>query len=371
MRGWIGVAVACPSTSMGTVGDSVPKRRVHAPVRVMRYPQPGAHRVPWRRIALGLAAAAAAVLSAAPAGAGDSLPYPSRPIRLVVPFAPGGGADNLARTLHSALNDAIGQTFVIDNRGGGGGTIGTELVAKAPSDGHTLALVTTGHTVNPALFAKVPYDAIGDFAPVSLLASQPNVLVVHPTVAAKSVKELVGLARAKPGSLNFASGGNGSSPHLSGELLKLATGADIRHIPYKGAGPGIADLVAGHVQMMFVGPISIESYVRAGRLRALAVADARRLSMLPDVPTMAEAGFGGIETGTWYALLAPAGTPRPVVVRLNEAFARVLRAPEMTARLNRQGMDVLASSPEELLAFMKSELAKWSKVVKAAKLRVD
>lgn len=297
--------------------------------------------------------------------------YPTRPIRLVVPFAPGGGADNLARTLNAALNEALAQAVVVDNRGGGGGTIGTELVARAAADGYTLGLVTTGHTVNPSLLAKVPYDPLKDFQSVSLLASQPNVLVVHPSLPAKSVKELVALARSKPGGLNFASGGNGSSPHLSGELLKLITGVNIAHIPYKGAGPGIADVVGGHVHMMFVGPISIEGHVRTSRLRALAVADRKRLPILPDIPTMAEAGFPGIETGTWYALLAPAGTPAVVVARLHETFGKVMRAADMTARLNRQGMEVIVSTSEELLDFMKVELAKWSKVVKAARLRVD
>lgn len=318
----------------------------------------------WLAAAIGFATLSACV------GA-QAQNYPSRPLRLIVPFAPGGGADNLARTLHAALSEALAQTLVIDNRGGGGGTIGTELVAKAPPDGYTLALVTTGHTVNPSLFSRVPYDAIKDFKAISLLASQPNVLVVHPSVPAKSVQDLVALARAKPGSMNFASGGNGSSPHLSGELLKLSTGIEISHIPYKGAGPGIADLVGGHVQLMFVGPISIESHIRAGRLRALAVADSKRLAILPEIPTMAEAGFKGIETGTWYALLAPAATPQPIVSKLNETFAKVMRTPEMTARLNKQGMDVVASTPAELLGFMKSELSKWAKVVKAAKLRVD
>lgn len=318
------------------------------------------------RLAVGGGLAAFAMLAGA-----QTATYPNRPIRLIVPFAPGGGADNLARTLHPALSEALRQTLVIDNRGGGGGTIGTELTAKAPADGYTLALVTTGHTVNPSLFAKVPYDAIKDFEGISLLASQPNVLVVHPSVPARSVQELVGLARAKPGTMNFASGGNGSSPHLSGELLKLATGIVISHIPYKGAGPGIADLVGGHVQLMFVGPISIEAHIRAGRLRALAVADGKRLSMLPEIPTMAESGFTGIETGTWYALLAPAGAPQPIVARLHETFAKVMRTPEMAARLNKQGMDVVTSTPAELLGFMKAELSKWGKVVKAAKLRVD
>ena len=298
-------------------------------------------------------------------------PYPVRPVRLIVPFAPGGGADNLARTLHGSAADALGQMIVIDNRGGGGGTIGTDLVAKAPADGYTIALVTTGHTVNPSLLPKVPYNAIEDFEAVSLLATQPNVLVVHPSVGVMSVRELVALAKAKPGMINFASGGNGSSPHLSGELLKLTTGVTINHIPYRGAGPGIADVVAGHVHMMFVGPISIDAYVRAGRLRALAVADAKRLTIAPDIPTMSEAGFTGIETGTWYALLAPAATPRGVVARLHEAFTGVLRTSDMTVRLNKQGMDVVAGSPAELRDFMKAELAKWSRVVKAAKLRVD
>lgn len=314
---------------------------------------------------------AAVLQGCAAAALAQAAPYPQRPVRLIVPFAPGGGADNLARTLHAALNDALGQAIVIDNRGGGGGIIGTEMTAKAPPDGYTLALVTTGHTVNPSLFARVPYDALRDFEGISLLASQPNVLVVHPSVPAKSVQDLVVLARAKPGAMNFASGGNGSSPHLSGELLKLATGVVISHIPYKGAGPGIADLVGGHVQMMFVGPISIESHVRGGRLRALAVADSKRLTILPEVPTMAEAGFRGIETGTWYALLAPARTPSAVVERLHDVFAKVMRAPDMTARLNKQGMDVVTSTPAELAEFMKSELSKWGKVVKAAKLRID
>lgn len=320
---------------------------------------------------LGAWAGVIAVPMLAAAGGATAQSYPNRPVRLIVPFAPGGGADNLARLLHGAVNEALGQLLVIDNRGGGGGTIGTDIVAKAPADGYTLGLVTTGHTVNPSLLAKVPYDALKDFAAISLLAQQPNVLVVHPAVAARSVKELVTLARTKPGAMNFASGGNGSSPHLSGELLKLTTGIVVNHIPYKGAGPGIADLVGGHVQMMFVGPISIESYVRAGRLRALAVADAKRLAILPEVPTMAEAGFPGIETGTWYALLAPAGTPQAVIGRLHDVFAGVMRTKEMSARIERQGMDVVVSAPAELSAYMKSEAAKWAQVVKAAKLRVD
>ena len=318
-----------------------------------------------------IAIAACTSLSAVPGSAAAAQPYPTKAVRWIVPFAPGGGADNLARMLVPGLTESLGHNVVIDNRGGGGGTIGTELVARAAPDGHTIAFVATGHTVNPSLMGKVPYDPVRDFEPVSLVASQPNLLVVHSSVAVKSVKELVELARAKPRTLNFASGGNGSSPHLSGELLKLIAGVEISHIPYKGSGPAIADLVGGHVQMMFVGPMSVDSHTKSGRLRALAVAEKKRLPILPDIPTMAEAGLPGIETGTWYAVLAPARTPKHVVERLNETFVKVTRSPEVSRRLTQQGVDIITSTPAELGAFLRSELAKWSKVVKAAKLTVD
>ncbi len=313
----------------------------------------------------------AALTAAADAGSAASVDYPTRPIRLIVPFAPGGSADNLARTLQPALSDALGQSLVIDNRPGASSIIGTELTAKAAPDGYTLLLITTTHAVNPALLPKLPFDALKDFAPVSLVVSQPNILVVHPSVPAKSVKELIALAKARPNTLAFASGGNGSSPHLSGELLKLVAGIQITHVPYKGSGPGITDLLGGHVQLMFAGPLGVEQHIKSGRLRALAVADARRSAVLPDVPTMAEAGAPGVETGTWYGILAPARTPPPVRDRVYAAIVRVLHLPELKTRMLAQGVDIVASSPQEFAVFLRHEVVKWARLVKDANVQAN
>jgi tripartite-type tricarboxylate transporter receptor subunit TctC len=318
------------------------------------------------RVLLGACAAYHFVAFAA-----EPAPYPSKPIRLVVPFAPAGSADALARTIQPALSDALGQTLVIDNRPGASSTIGTDMTAKAAPDGYTLVLITTTHTVNPSLIAKLPYDTVKDFAPVSLVASQPNILVVHPSVAAKSVRELVALARAKPNTMNFASGGNGSSPHLSGELFKIVAGVQITHIPYKGSGPGVTDLLGGHVQLMFAGPLALEQHIKSGRLRALAVADKRRSVVLPDVPTMTEAGFAGVETGTWYGVLAPARTPRAVIGLVHGSIVRILQQPELKSRIAAQGVDSVGSSPDEFEKFIIAELAKWSRVVQAAGVHAD
>ncbi len=306
-----------------------------------------------------------------PATAAEQAAYPAKPIRLIVPFAPAGSADALARTLQPALSDALGQSLVIDNRPGASSTIGTELAAKAAPDGYTLVLVTTTHAVNPSLIAKLPFDTIKDFAAVSLVVSQPNILVVHPSVAARSVAELVALAKAKPNTLNFASGGNGSSPHLSGELFKLVAGIQITHIPYKGSGPGVTDLLGGHVQMMFAGPLALEQHIKSGRLRALAIADQRRSSVLPEVPTMTEAGFAGVETGTWYGVLAPARTPPAIVAHVQQSIARILQAPALKSRITNQGVDIVASNPGEFGKFIIAEVAKWSRVVKTAGIRAD
>lgn len=300
--------------------------------------------------------------------AASAQPYPTKPVRLIVPFAPGGSADNLARTLQPALIEVLGQPLVLDNRPGGSSTIGSELAVKAVPDGYTLLLITTTHTVNPGLM-KLPYDPVKDFAPVSLVVSQANILVVHPSVPARTVKELLALARAKPNTVNFASGGNGSSPHLSGELLKLVTGVQITHVPYKSSGPAVTDLLGGHVPMMFVGPLAVAQHIKSGRLRALAVAASKRSSMLPEVPTMAEAGAPGVETGTWYAILAPAKTPKAIIDKANSAVARVLQMPEIRTRLLSQGVDIVGSSPEELGAHIKSEIAKWGKVIREANVR--
>jgi tripartite-type tricarboxylate transporter receptor subunit TctC len=305
------------------------------------------------------------------AHAADVASYPAKPIRLIVPFAPAGSADALARTMQPALSEAFGQTLVIDNRPGASSIIGTDMGAKAPPDGYTLILATTTHAVNPSLIAKLPFDAIKDFSAVSLVVSQPNILVVHPSVAAKSVKELVALAKAKPNTLNFASGGNGSSPHLSGELFKIVAGIQITHVPYKSSGPGVTDVLGGHVQMIFAGPLALEQHIKSGRLRALAVADKRRSGVLPEVPTMTEAGFPGVETGTWYGILAPARTPSAIVAQIQRTIAHVLEAPELKARILNQGVDIVSSSPAEFEKFIIAEVAKWSRVVKTAGVRAD
>lgn len=319
-----------------------------------------------RRIALASTLALATL-----AGSASAQNFPTKPIHWIVAFAPGGGADNLARVMQSAWSDALGQSVVIDNRGGGGGTIGTEMTARAAPDGYTILLVATGHTVNASLMPKLPYDPVKSFTSISLVASQSNILTVHPSVPAKTVKEFVAFAKSKPGGVSYASGGNGSTPHLSGEMLKLMTGVNMTHIPYKGSGPAIVDLLAGHVQFMFVGPLSIDQHVKAGRLRPLAIADKKRMAIFPDVPTMTEAGFGGIETGTWYGLLGPAGMPTPVVNKLYGTMVKVLAQPDVKSRLLAQGVDIVASKPAELETFLKDEIAKWSKVVKEAKVTVD
>ncbi len=303
--------------------------------------------------------------------AGFAEPFPSKPIRLIVPFPPGGSADNLARTMQIPLSDVLGQPIVIDNRPGASGTIGTDLAAKAQADGHTILLVTTTYTVNPSLIKKLPFDPLKDLAPVSLVVSQANILAVHPSVPAKTVKELVALAKAKPNTLNFAGGGNGSSPHLSGELLKIVAGIQITHVPYKGSGPAVTDLIGGHVHMMFAGPLAFEQHVKAGRLRALAVTGKKRSPILPQVPTMAEAGYPGIETGTWFAILAPANTPKAVINALHQAVLKVLHDPDLASRFTKQGVDVVGSSPAELGRHVETEMTKWAKLIREAGITLD
>ena len=339
----------------------------------MQHMHPNPYSAKPRRLCVTLRSALWVPFAAfhASAPAADTAPYPGKPIRLVVPFAPGGSADALARTIQPALSDALGQTLVIDNRPGASSTIGTDMTAKAAPDGYTLVLVTTTHAVNPSLIPKLPYDTVKDFAAVSLVVSQPNILVVHPSVAARSVQELVALAKAKPNTLNFASGGSGSSPHLSGELFRIVAGVQLTHVPYKGAGPGVTDLLGGHVQLMFAGPLALEQQIRNGRLRALAVADKRRSPVLPEVPTMTEAGFPGVETGTWYGVLAPARTPPARVAYIQRSIARILQAPALKSRILNQGVDIVASGSSEFEKFIIAEVAKWSRVVHEAGVRAD
>lgn len=320
----------------------------------------------------GVAIAAASLLACASADAAQSgRAYPAKPIRIIVPFSPGGSADNLARTLQPALGAALGQPLVIDNRGGASSVIGTELAARSPADGYTMLVITTTHTVNPSLMKKLPYDTIADFTAVSLAVSQPNILAVHPSVPAKSVKELVALAKAKPAGFTYASGGSGSSPHLSGELLRLVAGIDLTHVPFKGSGPGATALIGGQVTMMFAGPLLFEPHIKSGRLRALAVADRRRSTILPDIPTMAEAGFPGIETGTWYGFLAPKGTPAAVAQTFHETLVKVMAAPDMKSRLLAQGVDIVGAGPREFDKILREEVDKWTKLVKRAGISAE
>ncbi len=319
------------------------------------------------RTLVGLALATA--FSAGPAAAQQ---YPSKPIRFIVQFAPGGGTDLLGRTLAQKLNETWGQPVVVDNRAGGGGNIGTDMVAKSPPDGYTLLMGYVGNlAINPYLFKSLPYDSVNDFAPITLAATAPNVFVAHPGVAAKTVKEVVALARAKPGALNYASAGNGTVGHMVAELFKTVTDVNIVHIPYKGNGPAIADMLGGSVQLMFSAPGSVIHHIKSGRLRGLAVASAKRVSGLEDLPTFAEAGYAAVEATAWYGVLAPANTPRTIVTRLNAELARIVQLPEVRDRLATAGYDAVSSTPEEFARLIKADLAKWQKVVKASGARVD
>lgn len=315
----------------------------------------------------GLLAALLAVAGAAPAQT-----YPTRPIRWVVTYPPGGPTDVVARAIGAKLTEAWGQQIVIDNRAGAGGVIGTDIAAKAVPDGYTLLFGTSaGLTINPALNSKLPYDAVKDFAPVSLLVLNPQILVVHPTVPANSVKELVALAKARPGQLNYASVGLGSPNHMGMELLKALTGIDIVHVPYKGTGPAITDLLGGQVQLMFNSMPSVLPLVASGKLKALAVGSAQRSPAVPDIPTVAEAGVPGFENVTWYGMFAPAKTPHDIVVKLNKQVVQILAAPEMVQRLASQGAEPRSSTPEELTKFMRVESERWKKVIKTAGIKVE
>ena len=297
--------------------------------------------------------------------------YPVKPIRLIVPFAPGGGTDITARSIALKLTEAWGQTVVADNRAGANGTIGVDIAAKSAPDGYTLTMISSSHSVNVSLYSKLPYDLIKDLAPITQATTQPYALVVHPLVAAKSVKELIALARAKPGTLNYGSSGSGGLSHLSGALLASLAGLDITHIPYKGGAPAMTDVIAGQIQMLFSTILQSHAHIRAGRLRPLAVTTAKRSAGAPELPTMQEAGVPGYEVAGWYGVLAPAGTPQPIVAKLNQEIVRILRTPEMKERLSADGSEPVGSSPEQFAAHIKSEVAKWRKVVKEAGIRAE
>ncbi len=296
--------------------------------------------------------------------------YPIRPIRLVVPSSPGGSSDILARILAQKLGDALGQQVVVDNRAGASGVIGVDLVAKAAPDGYTLVLTQTSIAINPSMFKKLPYDAMRDLAPISRIVEGPNLLAVHPSVPARNVKELIALAKTKPGSLTIASPGLGTSPHLSAELFKFMAGVNILQVLYKGAGQGIVSVLSGEVGVIFSTPPTLIQYVRAGKLRALGVTTKTRIPALPDVPPIADT-LPGYEATQWFCVLAPAGTPRAIIDRLHQEIVRVLRAPDLKERLAGEGVEALGTTPEELAGYIKSETEKWAQVIKAAGIRPE
>lgn len=298
--------------------------------------------------------------------------YPTKPIRFIIPYPPGGGSDTIFRQFVQHLSKRLGQQIIVDNRGGAGGALGMETAARAEPDGYTIvAALTAQLAVNPSLYKKLSYDPLKDYAPITLFADGPYLLVVHPSLPVKSVKEFIEYVRKNPGKVSYASAGNGSGAHLAGELLKSATGIKMVHVPYKGGGPGLIGLISGEVQVSFQTWASSQGHIKAGRIRALGVTTSRRPETIPDIPTIAESGVPGYDTGVWYALLAPAGTPRALIDRLNRETIAVLKTPEFSKRLTVQAISPIGSTPEELTKYIKSEIEKYSKVVKESGMRIE
>lgn len=297
--------------------------------------------------------------------------YPTRQVRIVVPFPPGGTSDILARTIGARLSTPLGQPVVIENRPGAGGNIAADHVAKSAPDGYTLIMGTSSLAISQSLYKKLTYDLVQDFAPITQAVNYTNLLVVHPSAGVKSVDELLKLARAKPGSLSYGTAGNGTPPHMTGELFKAYTSVNIVHIPYKGGAPAIADLIAGQIPMMFDNVPPLLPHVRAGKIQALAVTSFARIAVLPDVPTLHELGLKDFDAVGWNGLLAPAGTPRDIVARLNTEVVRVLRIPEVRDQLTSQGADIVGNSPEQFAAWIRAEVKKWAEVVKVSGAKID
>jgi tripartite-type tricarboxylate transporter receptor subunit TctC len=298
--------------------------------------------------------------------------YPARPVRIVVPFPAGGNADILARVLAQKMGESWGQSPVVDNRAGASGIIGTEAVAKSAPDGYTLLMGTTGtHTTNPAVFSKLPYDPVRDFAPVSNFADSPFLLVVHPSLPATTLKELITLARARPGQLHYASFGAGSSAHLAGEMLRSMARIDIVHVPYKGGPPAQADVLGGHVPMMFNSLPAVVPQVKAGRLRALAIASSKRAANAPEIPTFAESGIADFEAGSWYGVLAPANTPRDIIGKLHGDMVRILSLNDVKQRLAAEGADAIGNTPDQFAEQIRKDIARWGKVAREARVRAE
>ena len=299
-------------------------------------------------------------------------PYPNRPIKLVIPYPAGGGTDSFARPLALQLSTRLGQSVVVENRGGAGGSIGMEAVSRAPADGYTLLLALTPQlAVNGALYEKIPYDPIKSFSPISLIAEAPYLLLVNPTLPVNTTKELLALAKAENGKLTYASSGSGSGAHMAAELLISMTGIPMTHVPYKGGGPALSDVLAGHVKVLFAPAVSSLQYIQTGRLKALAITGDKRLSSLPNVPTIAESGVPGYDSTVWYAMLAPPNTPREVVTRINAELLQILKDPSFKSMMSLNGIEPIGTSSEGLTSYINKETIKWSKVIKSAGIKAD
>ncbi|MGZ5172012.1 MAG: tripartite tricarboxylate transporter substrate binding protein [Burkholderiales bacterium] len=297
--------------------------------------------------------------------------YPIKPVRMIVPYSPGGNADIQARYIAERLTDALGKQVVVDNRAGANGIIGAELAVRSPPDGYTLLLVANTFTVNPGLYPNIPYDTVKDLQPITLVGDTPLLFVANTAVAASSVKEVLALAKSRPGQLNYGSSGNGSPSHLAGALLEVMTGIKLVHVPYKGMAASNVAVMSGEIQLGFPSMTSVLPHVKSGKLKAFAITVKSRLALAPDIPTMAEAGVPGYEASIWNGLLAPAGTPRPIVNRLNEAVAQILKSPQAKERYANVGAEIRYDSPEEFQALIRSDVAKWAKVIRARGIRVD
>ena len=299
-------------------------------------------------------------------------PYPNRPIKLVIPYPAGGGTDSFARPLALQLSTRLGQSVVVENRGGAGGSIGMEAVSRAPADGYTLLLALTPQlAVNGALYEKIPYDPIKSFSPISLIAEAPYLLLVNPTLPVNTTKELLALAKAENGKLTYASSGSGSGAHMAAELLISMTGIPMTHVPYKGGGPALSDVLAGHVKVLFAPAVSSLQYIQTGRLKALAITGDKRLASLPNVPTIAESGVPGYDSTVWYAMLAPPNTPREIVTRINAELLQILKDPSFKSMMSLNGIEPIGTSPEGLTSYINKETIKWSKVIKSAGIKAD
>jgi tripartite-type tricarboxylate transporter receptor subunit TctC len=324
-----------------------------------------AFRGTWR-VALGACFTMAAVISHA------QQPYPMRAIRLIVPLAPGGPSDILARTMGQKMTEGMKQTIVVDNRTGAGGTIGTDIAAKSPADGYTMLLIAAAtYTINANLYQKLPYDPRKDLVPVSIMAGAPYILVVHPSLPVKSVKELLALAKARPGQLNYGSGGSGTGPQMAFELLKLKTGTDIVHIPYKGTGPALNDMIAGQVQVALFNMIAALPVVQSGRLRGLAVSGAKRSGRIPELATLSELGIPGFEEVGGHMIMVPAATPKDIIARLHQEILKALNSPEVKARLESEGAEIIGNTPEQAAAVIRADMEKWAEVIRRTGIRAN